>query len=190
MTPKNGSRLRTTLVVAGALAVLGAPGAAHAHAYVGQTEVNAGWKQDIEIRIPHGCKGSPTVQVRVKIPDGMVAVMPENNRAWKITTKLRKLPQPVRGEGGVMLTETVDEITWSGNSVPDTMFERFVFRATIPNEPGRILWFKTIQTCKAGEHRWVEVPPQGAKFAEWFRATPEPATFTRIVKAERPQYPF
>ena len=176
---------------AGALLLgLAAADVTHAHAYVSATEVNAGWKQDIEIRIPHGCKGSPTTQVRVKIPDGMVAVMPEVNRSWKVATKMRKLPTPVRGEGGVMITETVDEITWSGNTLPDNVFERFVFRATIPNEPGRMLWFKTIQTCQSGEHRWVEVPTDESKMGEFFKSTPEPAAFTRIVKPSRPQYPF
>ena len=34
-------------------------------------------------------------------------------RDWKVETKMRKLPKPVPGEGGTMLTETVDEIIWS-----------------------------------------------------------------------------
>jgi uncharacterized protein YcnI len=178
------------LAAAGVTAAMLLPAGAAAHAYVSTTEVNAGWKQDIEIRIPHGCKGSPTTEVRVRIPDGMVAVMPEHNRNWKISTKMRKLPEPVRGEGGVMITETVDEITWTGNTLPDHMFERFVFRATIPNEPGRMLWFKTIQKCQVGEHRWVEVPTDMKKIGEFFKSTPEPAAFTMIVKPSRSQYPF
>lgn len=185
-------KVRSTILAAGAAAMVALtwPHTSTAHAYVSATEVYAGWKQDIDLRIPHGCKGSPTTQVRVRIPDGMVAVMPEHNRNWKITTKMRKLPKPVRGEGGVMLTETVDEITWSGNTLPEGMFESFKFRATIPDEPGKMLFFKTIQTCQQGEHRWVEVPEDPAKLPEFLRSTPEPAAFTKIVKADRPQYPF
>lgn len=179
--------LTTAMVVVAAL--VWTP-VAESHAYVSETEVYAGWKQDIDLRIPHGCKGSPTTQVRVRIPDGMVGVMPEHNRNWKITTKKRKLPKPVRGEGGVMLTETIEEITWSGNTLPEGTFESFRFRATIPDEPGKMLFFKTIQTCQKGEHRWVEVPDDPAKLGEFLRATPEPAAFTKIVKASRPQYPF
>jgi uncharacterized protein YcnI len=160
---------------------------AQAHAYVIPREVDAGRDQDIEIRIPHGCKGSPTTEVRVKIPDGVYRVSPENNHNWKIAIKKRQLSPPVHLEGGAMLTETVEEITWSGNILPDQMFERFVFRAAIPNEPGRYLAFKTIQTCKQGEIRWIAVAEDPTKLEEFMRVTPEPAPLTKIVRSQRPQ---
>jgi uncharacterized protein YcnI len=181
------TRLRLLLTAAGATLVVGfgLQNTARAHAYVNPREVSAGRDQDIEIRIPHGCKGSPTTEVRVKIPDGIYKVLPENNHNWKITIKKRQLPQPMHLEGGVVLTETVDEITWSGNILPDQMFERFVFRAAIPNEPGKYLFFKTIQTCKQGEVRWVAVPEDTTKLEEFMRVTPEPAPLTKIVQPER-----
>jgi len=104
--------------------------------------------------------------------------------------KMRKLPKPVKGEGGVTLTETVDEITWSGNSLPDELFEKFTFRAVIPDTPNQFLFFKTIQTCKQGEHKWVEVPSDPSKFGEFMRTANEPAAFTYIVKPTRKQYSF
>lgn len=163
---------------------------AWAHAYVHVTEAYAGWRQDIEIRIPHGCYGSPTNSVRVRIPDGVVSVVVEHNRDWNIETRMRKLPEPRRGEGGVLITETVDEIIWTGNSLPNDRFERFSFRAVMPNEPGRILWFRTIQACEEGEYRWVEVPEEGVNIGEFLRSAPEPAAFVKLVDAGRPQYDY
>ena len=182
------TQLRRIPTFAGAFLVigLGLQTTAQAHVYVVQTEVNAGAYQDFELRVPHGCKGSPTTELRVKMPDGLHWVSPENSHNWKITIKMRRLAQAVKVDG-VTVTDTVDEIAWSGNAVPDQMFERFVFNAKVPNEPGRILFFKTIQTCKQGETKWVAVPENPAKLEEFLRATPEPAPHTKIVQPARPQ---
>jgi periplasmic copper chaperone A len=165
-------------------------GLAWSHAYVHVTEVNAGWRQDIEIRIPHGCGNAQTHTVRVRIPDGIDNVVIEHNRDWQIETVMRPLAEPRRGEGGVLITEAVAEIIWSGNTLPHDRFERFAFRAVIPNEPGRVLWFRTIQVCEEGEYRWIEVPEEGANMMEFLRSAPEPAAFVKIVDPGRPQYDY
>lgn len=182
-------RIRKTRLLACAIAMSSSllPALAWSHAYIDQREMPAGYSVDIDLRIPHGCQGAPTKSVRVKIPEGISSVYPENSRAWKVTTTKRKLPKPIASEGGVLITEVIDEITWTGNTVPDAYFESFVFRVKLPDTPGRTLFFKTIQTCDSGETRWIEVPTKPGRLGEFLRSVKEPAPFVHLIRAERPQ---
>lgn len=178
---------RLNAIVGGLILGLSFSSSGQTHAFVEQREAYAGYSTDIDLRISHGCKGSPTTSVRVKIPQGITNVYPQYSNRWKITTKKRKLAKPIEMEQGVVISEVIDEITWTGNTLPDDHFDSFVFRVKMPNEPGRFMYFKTIQTCKVGEHRWVEVPEKPVKWLDYVRATPEPAPFVRLLKADRPQ---
>jgi uncharacterized protein YcnI len=33
-------------------------------------------------RVPHGCKGTPTVAIRIRIPDGVTNVKPQQKAGW------------------------------------------------------------------------------------------------------------
>ena len=94
-------------------------------------------------------------------------------------------------EGGFEIGETVDEIVWSGSQLPSPRFGRFVFRASLPNEPGRILWFKTIQRCGAEELRWdKEKTDDKVSMGTFLRTAPDSAPFVVLTEPERPQYDF
>jgi uncharacterized protein YcnI len=166
------------------LCALAAP--ARSHATLNERQVSPG-RAFLTVRISHACDGSPTVSLRTKIPEGVTRVYPFYIPGWTITTKMRKLPAPIKGEGGVVLTETVDEITWTGGPIPDGLFAEFRFKAEIPDSPGTTLYFRTIQSCQKGEYRWVETPQPGEK--DFDMANPEtvlkykePAPFTKVVK--------
>lgn len=177
------------LAVAALLA--GASGAALGHAYVHMTHMPAGWIHDIEVRVPHGCGPLPTNEVRVKIPEGVTRVRAEHSSEWKIDTVMRKLDPPMVMEGGFEVTETVGEIVWSGSELPPARFGRFVFRAALPDEPGRILWFKTTQRCGDEELRWdKELTDESMSMGAFLRTVPDSSPFVVLTEPERPQYDF
>ena len=165
--------------------------------------VPAGYMQDLEMRITHGCKGSPVNSVRIKIPEGVTRVSVNVVRDWKVETKMRKLPKPVQGEGGVTITETVDEIIWSApkSVIPASgSYEGFRFRVQLPNTPGAMLFFKTINGCEKGDDPYIDMPKTplpavgaadfGQKLIDFMSATSGPAPYVILEKPAKLQYPW
>jgi uncharacterized protein YcnI len=162
----------------------------------------AGYVQDLEMRVTHGCKGSPVREVRVKIPEGVFRVSAAVNRDWTVEVKMRKLPKPIPGEGGNMMTETADEIIWKEPKSPIPAmgsFEGFKFRGSLPNTPGQILFFRTVNVCVAGDDKYIDLPAEELKantpglpdkLLKFMMATSGPSPFLILEKPTRPQYPF
>ena len=90
---------------------------ASAHVVLQKWTAYAGYREYVTLAVPHGCGDSPTTEVRVKIPDGITIVVPEDKPGWTTRVIKRKLPAPIGGEGGARITEVVDEIAWSGGSL-------------------------------------------------------------------------
>ncbi len=162
----------------------------------------AGYLADLEMRVTHGCKGSPVKEVRLKIPEGVLRTTVGYTRDWSVEVKTRKLDKPVPGDGGNMITETVDEIIWKNpkSSLPAIGYwEGFKFRAALPNTPGAILFFKTVNVCEAGDDKYIDLPKEelnasspnlSTRLFSFMTATPGPAPFLILDKPSRPQYPF
>jgi uncharacterized protein YcnI len=163
-----------TLMLASTMAagLFGFASAASAHALMIEKNVAAGAWHIMQIGIPHGCTGTPTHTIRIKVPDGLTLVRPERKAGWTLKTTMRKLEKPIVAEG-VTYTETIDEMIWTGGNLGDMEFDRFGALIKFPNEAGKTLYFKTIQQCEKGEHRWVEIPEGGKKWGEY----KEPAPF-------------
>jgi uncharacterized protein YcnI len=189
----------TAVITIGSIAL---GGVAFAHNTFTSMYAPAGYVQDLEMRVTHGCKGSPVKEVRIKIPEGVNRVSVGHNRDWKVEVKNRKLPKPVPGEGGNMITETADELIWKDPKTPIPamgIFEGFKFRAALPNKPGEILFFRTINVCVAGDDKYIDLPAETltvgtadfpAKLGKFMAATPGPSPFLILEKPARPQYPF
>ena len=58
-------------LIVGAALISGVP-ITQAHNTMTAYYAPAGFMQDLELRVTHGCKGSPVKEVRLKIPDGMM----------------------------------------------------------------------------------------------------------------------
>jgi uncharacterized protein YcnI len=159
-----------------ALAASAAPVIAYAHITLENREAAAGATARLVLRVPHGCEGSATVRLRVRIPDGVVNVKPMPKPGWELTTVLGPLARPVAAEGGGQITEGVREIVWSGGRLLDAHYDEFIFRAQVPDQAG-MLYFPTVQECERGTHRWIEIPAEG-RGADDYR---EPAPGLRIV---------
>jgi uncharacterized protein YcnI len=164
--------------VVGATLLFG--GSANAHVTLETSEAPAGSTYKAVLRVGHGCEGSPTIAIRVQIPDGVIAVKPMPKPGWELTTKVEPYPEPVPYFED-MLTEGVREIAWTGGSLPDEWYDEFVFRVRLPEEgAGTMLWFPLVQECEAGVHRWIEIPAEGES-ADDFE---EPAPGVMLTPAE------
>jgi uncharacterized protein YcnI len=160
--------LGASTVIAG---FLGLAAAAHGHALMIEKDVKAGSWHIIQIGIPHGCEGTPTHTIRIKVPDGIVLARPERKAGWTMSMTMRKMDKPITSEG-VTYTEAVDEMIWTGGNLGDLEFDRFGALIKFPNDPGKTLYFKTVQECAKGVHRWIEIPEGGKKWGEYKEPSP------------------
>jgi uncharacterized protein YcnI len=173
--------MRTTSLPAAAAVLtagaLVAVPAARAHVTPSPARAAAGQTAIVGFTVGHGCEGSPTRQVSIQIPAGVTSARPRPKPGWRIAIKRGKLPEPVKDFAGNTVTTGVLEITWSGGPLPDAYFDTFEVRLGMPDTPGKTLYFKTVQRCVKGVHRWIELPLKGADEPE------EPAPAVVLVRS-------
>jgi uncharacterized protein YcnI len=126
-------------------AVLAFDASAHVTLEVRQAPADSNYKA--VLRVGHGCKDSPTVRLRVRIPEGVTGVKPQPKAGWKLD---------ITRSG-----ENVSEVAWSGGSLPDEHYDEFALRVRLPDKPGATLYFPVVQECRQGVHRWIELPAAG-----------------------------
>ena len=162
-------RTRALIVLASALCVATA---AHAHVTLEQREAAIGAGYRATFRVPHGCGNSPTVKVRVQIPEGVIGAKPMPKPGWQLDLIKGKYDKPY-----VMyhnsLTEGLKEVSWSGR-LPDDYYDEFVVSVYLSDQlvPGRILYFPVVQECESGVHRWIEIPQEGKSPADYKEPAP------------------
>jgi uncharacterized protein YcnI len=151
---------RVTAVLGGAAAAI-ALGAAPASAHVGTSpsEAPAGSRQVIEFRIGHGCDGSPTTKLSIKIPEGVVAVTPQYIPGWTATVTTG--PITPYDDHGTKVTEGVTQVEWSGGPLPDEQYLTFGLSLMLPDTEGETVSFPAVQTCEQGETAWIEQAAEG-----------------------------
>ena len=131
-----------------------------AHATLDVSDAPAGSFFQFSINVAHGCEGSPTLKVRVRIPDGVAGVKPQPKPGWDVEVRKEKLARPIDAGHGRTISETVAEVTWTGKLL-DEHFDRFVLHMKLPDKPGTTLYFPTVQECEKGAQRWIEIPAAG-----------------------------
>ena len=136
---------------------------AFAHATLETNEARIGGTYKAVLRVPHGCDGTATTAIRIKIPDGVIAVKPMPKPGWTLDTKSGPYGKTYTHFHNAKLSEGVTEVTWSGGKLPDAHYDEFVFTSFLARdlEPGKILYFPVVQECEKGVHRWIEVPAAG-----------------------------
>jgi uncharacterized protein YcnI len=165
--------------------VLGAAGAvvcicaAFAHVTLETSSAPVGAPYKAVVRVQHGCEGSATTTLRVRIPEGMIAVKPMPKAGWKIDTVTGKYGKTYSYFHGAKLSEGVTEISFSGGSLPDAYYDEFVFSAFLAGdlEPGATLYVPVVQECEKGVHRWIEIPAAGKSSRDY----PEPAPALKLL---------
>ncbi|MEN9204221.1 MAG: YcnI family protein [Thermostichales cyanobacterium DRC_bins_46] len=153
------------------------PMTARAHVTVSPSEAPANSHTKLSFRVPHGCQGSPTVRLRLQIPEGVTGVKPQVHPLWQIRTTMRPLAQPYQSHGKT-ISETVAEVIWEGGSLPDNLMDEFHVAVKLPNQPGQMLAFPVVQECEQGIYRWIQVPQAG----EDPHSLPEPAPMLKLTQ--------
>jgi len=96
-------------LVLGAAGVAAFVGAASAHVTLETREAPVGAPYKAVLRVPHGCEGAATIALRVRVPEGMIAVKPMPKPGWKIETVTGKYPKTYSYFHGAKLSEGVTE---------------------------------------------------------------------------------
>ena len=118
---------------------------------------------DLTLRVPHGCEGSPTLRLRMRIPRAVASVRPQPKEGWSVAQT---------GEGGAR------EVIWSGG-LPDKQTGEFSFAITLDAaaKAGDTIHFPIVQECARGVSRWIDVkgaePPAEERHDE--SSAPAPA---------------
>ena len=146
-----------TILIAGALCAFA--GAAQAHIVLSPPTATAGGYYAGELRVSHGCDGSPTVAIRAEIPPGVISSKPQPKPGWTVAIEREPLPAPIAGEGGRLIRDRVRAITWRGR-LPDDQFDTFGLMLRLPQTAGS-LPIPVRQTCEAGATDWTETATPG-----------------------------
>lgn len=162
-----------------ALCLTASAAAAHVTLETREAPVNSTYKG--VLRIGHGCDGAATRTVRVRIPEGVIAVKPSPKAGWTLTTTKGRYAKTYDYYGTPM-SEGVTEITWTGGPLLDEHYDEFVFRARLTDslKPGSVVYFPVVQECEKGVHRWIEIPAEG-KSADDYK---EPAPGVKLTPAQ------
>lgn len=150
---------RSCLILVAALAA--SPAAAHITLETKQATVGSYYKA--VFAVPHGCKGSPTVKIRVQIPEGVIAVKPMPKAGWSVDVVEGKYASEYDYHGN-KLSSGVKEVSWSGGKLPDHNYDEFVISSFLTSslKPNTTLYFPVVQECETGVSRWIEIPTEGA----------------------------
>jgi uncharacterized protein YcnI len=112
---------------------------AFAHIDPDPTEAQAGSEQSVGFTVQHGCDGSPTVRLDMRLPEGATNATPEAPAGWSATV-----------DGNV--------ITFQGGPLPDDQEMTFRVRLTLPPTADTTIYFPFVQRCEQGEIRWIDIP--------------------------------
>lgn len=167
-------RIHSVAICASAALLFQAP-VAQAHVTLETRQAPVAGNYKAVLKVPHGCKGSPTVKIRVRIPEGLIGVKPQPKAGWKLDT--------IKGDytssytlHGAEVKAGVKEIVWSGGPLPDEHYDEFMFISYLTDalKPNTTLHFPVVQECEEGVARWIDLPTEGQHAAHDHSDFPAP----------------
>ncbi len=135
------ARIAAAASVATCLGLLAGVGIASAHIATDPAAVAAGTATTVGFLVEHGCNGSNTKQLEIKIPSGITDAKAVDKPGWTTSS-------------------ATSTITFSGGSLDATTPDTFHVSFTAPAVPGTI-YFPIVQTCVVGDTAWIELPQTG-----------------------------
>ena len=173
---------RSLLLGIGAATLFAGAASAHVTLETKQTAVGAGYKA--VFKVGHGCDGSPTVAVKVKMPPGFIAVKPMPKPGWKLETTIEKYAKTYDYYHNAKLSEGVAQVSWTGGKLSNDHYDEFVLTGFIAGDvqAERMLYFPVVQECEKGAHRWIDIPVDGKP------EPAEPAPGVRLTPASAPRH--
>lgn len=127
--------------------------------------------------VAHGCDGSPTVAIRIRLPAEVLFAKPQAKPGWQIEIRKAPLAAPVSAGHGRATGERVVEIEWRGGKLDDAFYDEFALSLRTPEGGDRTLWFPVTQICEKGSLEWVQIPAQTQKWGD----VPHPAPYIRLL---------
>jgi periplasmic copper chaperone A len=140
-----------------------AASSASAHVTLENRQTTIGSFYKAVFAVPHGCAGSPTVKIRVQIPEGVIAVKPMPKAGWNVEAIKGKYAAEYDFHGS-KLSEGVKEVVWSGGKLADDNYDEFVLSTYLTGglKPNTTLYFPVVQECEQGISRWIDIPAEGS----------------------------
>jgi uncharacterized protein YcnI len=167
--PMKRNILRTAAAVVAMLAA-----AAHAHIALEYQIAPAASSYKASFKVGHGCSGSPTREISVRIPDGVRGARPMPKPGWDINVERQQLAVPYQSEGRTV-NEDVVRITWTAKTredmLPNAWYDEFVLVGQLPARAGALYW-PVSQVCEEGRTDWTELPQAGQKLSDLKRPAP------------------
>jgi periplasmic copper chaperone A len=150
---------RACLILLAALAT----SPASAHVFLEGKHAAIGAEYKAVFVVPHGCSGSATIKLRVKIPEGVIVTEAMPVDGWTVDTIKGKYASAYDVKGA-KVSEGIKEVAWSGGKLPDKTRQDFVIETYLTDglKPDTTLYFPVVQECEQGVSRWIEIPPDGA----------------------------
>jgi uncharacterized protein YcnI len=148
-----------TCLIAAALVSCAAAASAHATLETTEAPINSTYKA--VVRVGHGCEGEATLKLRVRVPEGMIAVKPLPQAGWDVETVSGPYARSYT-LWGAEVAEGVTEIVWTGELL-DAHYDEFTFRGFISDAlpAGETLYVPVVQECATKAERWIEIPAAG-----------------------------
>lgn len=136
------ARLTLATCAAANASLLVGVGMAAAHIEPDPAAVAAGSVATVGFNVEHGCDGSNTTELQIKIPDGVTDAKPVDVAGWTAIA-------------------AAGTVTFSGGNLDAETPASFAVTFTAPATAGTI-YFPIVQTCVVGQTAWIEIPAQGA----------------------------
>ncbi|WP_423462140.1 DUF1775 domain-containing protein [Promicromonospora sp. MS192] len=135
-------RVALSGLAAAGLVALGATSAA-AHVTVTPSTTAAGATAVLAVEIPHGCEGSATTALSLRMPDEVTEVTATDTDRWTVD-------------------QDADGLTYTAAApLPDGAHDEVEFSVRLPDDAGATLVFPVVQRCEQGEAAWTEVAGHG-----------------------------
>jgi uncharacterized protein YcnI len=125
--------------------VFAAGGVASAHIDPDPADAQAGSRLTVGFTVEHGCEGSPTVQLDMRLPEGVADPVTEPVDGW---------------DGSIDTVDGDTIVTFAGGPLADDVEGTFSVTMTLPPTPDTTIFFPFVQRCEVGEIRWIGIPAE------------------------------